>query len=289
MLLREIPRFEPYLRESTKLVRHIERKWDVRMLIEHGQFDCYQNYQVHPVFHDCSYILSFLGEEQGRARFIGLYKKTGVEGPTSFSAPSGFPYPQMFESPRPHYMYAFEKLDGFRDLEGRLVIDWGGATLSWHQWFRPRSRAKEVAEISPVGYVKPFPGYEDFVLTYRELRQLVAHPQSNREWYDLLSSVAGVYLILDIRDGKQYVGSAYGEKGLWGRWATYAKTGHGGNKLLAELCEQDQQAPQHFRFTVLRTLPRTMAKNRVIAVETLYKEKLGSRAYGLNASESKRG
>lgn len=289
MLLREIPKLAAYLGKETMLVRHVDPRWDIRLLHETGQFDHYQNYQAKPVFDDCAYILSFLGEEQGRSRFIGVYEKLGVAEPRIIKAPAGFPYPQMYEAKVPHYLYDFRKLDGFEDLEGRVVIDWGGATRSWCQRFRPKLKPKEVIEISPRGYVKPFPGYEDFIITYGQLRQLVAHPQANREWRDLLSSVAGVYLIQDTQDGKQYVGSAYGEKGIWGRWTTYAKTGHGGNKLLMELCALDREAPHRFSFTILRTLPRTMAKNRVIAVESLYKEKLGSRAYGLNASEASRG
>ena len=45
----------------------------------------------------------------------------------------------------------------------------------------------------------------------------------------------GVYLITDTSNGKMYVGSAYGENMILGRWKSYVKTGHGGNEGLKGL------------------------------------------------------
>ena len=105
-----------------------------------------------------------------------------------------------------------------------------------------------------------------------------AHP----DWRVPLSAVKGIYLILDETEGRQYVGSAYGEEGIWGRWREYAVSKHGGNKLLRELVEREPGVyPKQFRFSVLQTLPKTMTKDEVIRRETLYKDKLGTRA-GLN-------
>lgn len=49
-----------------------------------------------------------------------------------------------------------------------------------------------------------------------------------------LSSVKGFYLVSDVTTGKHYVGSAYGDQGIWSRWSAYIDSGHGGN---VELCE----------------------------------------------------
>ncbi len=35
----------------------------------------------------------------------------------------------------------------------------------------------------------------------------------------IVSSVNGVYLILDTRTGNQYIGSAYGNDGIWQKWS----------------------------------------------------------------------
>ena len=56
-------------------------------------------------------------------------------------------------------------------------------------------------------------------------------------WQAALSSISGVYLILDTKTGKTYVGSAYGEGGIWQRWSCYAETGHGRNVELIALLQ----------------------------------------------------
>lgn len=84
----------------------------------------------------------------------------------------------------------------------------------------------------------------------------------------VLSHVAGVYLILDSKTGQQYLGSAYGKEGVWGRWSEYAKTGHAGNVQLLELLAKKPTAARGFRFTLLRTLPKTLTAKEVISYET---------------------
>ncbi|MEF1220701.1 GIY-YIG nuclease family protein, partial [Photobacterium damselae] len=75
-----------------------------------------------------------------------------------------------------------------------------------------------------------------------------------------------------------------GNEGLWQRWSEYAKTGHGGNKQLKELCIADPLYARNFKFTVLQTLPSNVSNRDVINLENLYKQKLGTRAFGLNAN-----
>lgn len=45
----------------------------------------------------------------------------------------------------------------------------------------------------------------------------------------------GVYLITDINSGKMYVGSAYGENMILGRWENYIANGNGGNTELKKI------------------------------------------------------
>jgi hypothetical protein len=101
----------------------------------------------------------------------------------------------------------------------------------------------------------------------------------------MLAAVAGVYLIVDQRTGKQYVGSASGEGGILSRWTAYASTGHGGNKqLMQPLAVAPGYAREAFTFTILHTLPRSMTRTEVLDYESKYKRKLGSRAFGLNSN-----
>ena len=94
--------------------------------------------------------------------------------------------------------------------------------------------------------------------------------------------MAGVYLILATTTGEMYVGSAHGVEGIWGRWASYAGDGHGGNALLKNLLARNTAYPEAFLYSVLQILPKTFAQKEVLEWERRYKEKLGSRANGLN-------
>jgi hypothetical protein len=262
---------------SCKFVRHQDKRYDLGKLEREGLIGLYQSYQAGPIF-ECDYIVTFIGVEHRRGRFYGVYRVLGHVPASERPLPPGFPYP-TFTNPGDVF-YSLEELPGFEDLKGRVVIDWGSGTLAWHQW----SKNKEVVEVLPAGYVRDFPGYLDFVISFDELVAIVNNPAANREWHRMLAAVAGVYLIVDGRTGRQYVGSASGEKGILSRWAQYAATGHGGNKQLIELLASDKDYARDFSFTVMRTLPRTLTRQEVIEFESLYKKKLGARAFGLNSN-----
>lgn len=264
----------------TKLARHQEQRVDMAALRRAGQFEFYQTLQARPVFANCVQIVSFVGEAGTQAVFVGVFDVKSVEGPCARKLAKDFIYPDMDVSN--HYRYELERDARFDHLADRLVIDWGKGTRSWVQTFKPNTKA--VIEVLPLGYVREFPGYLDFGLSYSELRTIVANPTANREWHRRLSSVAGIYLILDTRTGRQYIGSAYGDGGIIGRWGSYARTGHGGNEQLKALMVERPSACEDFQFSVLQTLPRSLTNREIIAFEQLHKLKLGSRAHGLNSN-----
>ena len=157
------------------------------------------------------------------------------------------------------------------DLSERLVIDWGGSTVSWVQ-----SKNKPVIEIKPPNSLGEFESYDAIQLSYFDLQLLCKRADYNPTWVNALSAVNGIYLISDQKAEKQYVGSAYGRGGIFSRWTQYARNGHGGNKLLKSI------NPKNFAFSILEICPKTMSADDVIARENRWKEKLGTRAFGLN-------
>lgn len=242
-------------KDSREQYRHIMK--DRKALLE------YQKEQGKDVFRGCDYIVSFIGDERKRSRLVGVFKVGGGE------ARDG------------RFYYDLDAVPDFEDLVDRLVIDWGGGTQAWHQWYD--RQPKEVIEILPKGYIGSFPGLLEIVLDFEELRLLTSHPEANYEWRHHLSAVNGVYMILDNKTGTQYVGSACGRDGIWQRWTDYARTsGTGGNKELKTLMEKDPGYHRHFRFSILQTLPSNITRDEIIAIENLYKNKLGSRFHGLN-------
>jgi len=157
------------------------------------------------------------------------------------------------------------------DVSQRLVIEWGKSTVSWVQ-----AKNKDVVQVKPANSIGDFASYDSILLSYDDLRKLMKDTDSNVSWVNALSSVNGVYLIRHKKDGRLYVGSAYGRGGILSRWASYARSGHGGNKLLKGL------DPHQFEFSVLEISPSTMSADDVIARENRWKDCLGTREYGLN-------
>lgn len=268
--------FDPTKR--TKLVRHQDRRFDIEQLYRADQFEFYQSIQGQQVFRNCDQIVSFLGRPGTHAVFVGVYDVLGVEEPLDRALPDGFLFPNM--NTANCYRYDLQLNEQFTDLRDRLVIDWGAGTRTWVQQYGHGE--KPVVEVLPHGYVRQFPGFMDVVLSYDELVTIINNPVPHRDWHRMLGSVAGVYLILDTKTGKQYVGSAYGASGLLGRWRTYAATVHGGNAQLRELVKSRPDVARNLQFSILQTLPITLTAREVVAYEVLHKQKLGTRAHGLN-------
>jgi hypothetical protein len=262
-------------RRKIKLVRHADPRFDLEELVRRGWFERYQQSQGKPIFDRCEQIVGFIGEEGTRSRFVGVYE-IGNRLPFAKAPIGAEPIPDWMADAK--YWYEAHRRLGFEDLENRLVVDWGSGTRSWHQWYSD----KEVVEIRAKGrLLPPFQDYLKVNLSFGELEELVRLAAAHRDWVAALRAVGGVYLIVS-RDGRQYVGSATGENGLWQRWAEYAKTKHCGNAKLVQLCETDQSYPSGFTFSILETFSRTTARDIALQQEAFFKRKLGSRAFGLN-------
>lgn len=278
---------------KVKLVRHIDNSLDFKELIKKDLLEEYQNAQGKKIFHDCSHIISFVADGGSRSIFYGVYEIINKpEHPKDFRSNcseelGAIIFKDNKTSTEQVYFYEMKRDDAFEELSQRLVIDWGEAAISWHQW--ANNKDKNIIEVLPVGYTREFPGFLDFVLDFKELKNIIDNPDENKIWHQMLSSVFAVYLITDRKTGLQYVGSAYGENadkgGLFGRWKNYVSTGgHGGNKQLVALLNKDSNYAANFSFTILRTLPKTLTKDEVIRYENLYKQKLGSKVFGLNSN-----
>ncbi|WP_313595002.1 GIY-YIG nuclease family protein [Agrobacterium tumefaciens] len=130
---------------------------------------------------------------------------------------------------------------------------------------------------------RSFPGFENIDLSFAELEALVRNGRP--DWKAALSSVKGIYLVSDVNTGKRYVGSAYGEHGIWSRWVGYAASGHGGNVELRNLVSDPtlEYCREAFRFSLLEHRPVLTPDSTIIDRETFWKQILLTRGeYGLN-------
>lgn len=77
-----------------------------------------------------------------------------------------------------------------------------------------------------------------------------------------------------------YVGSAYGEHMLLGRWKYYLKTGNGGNVELKKL--SFAYIKNNFKYSILDIFKSTIDDQIILERESWWKEVLQSRKFGYN-------
>jgi len=95
-----------------------------------------------------------------------------------------------------------------------------------------------------------------------------------------LQNQKGVYLITDSSNGRMYVGSAYGENMILGRWQSYVMTGHSGNTELRKLTFD--HIKEKFRYSILDIFKSNIDYQAIIEKESWWKEVLLTRRFGYN-------
>jgi hypothetical protein len=96
--------------------------------------------------------------------------------------------------------------------------------------------------------------------------------------------VKGVYLITDKSNGKSYVGSAYGDQGIWARWQCYIGTGHGWSDELVKLISENgiEYARGKFKIALLEIFSMDTSDEYIISRECRWKLILMTREHGYN-------
>ncbi len=220
------------------------------------------------------YVASFIGHEPGKALFIGLYSILDARpvARNKYWRIPGYMELKAFgmkgiarEDPRKSILLFDLKLSKFcASWKGKLIVGWPPPERSW--WRRShRNDIPILAILEESALDAAMPEWNKIVLTWKDLSVIPA------QWKSALSQWRGIYFIFDTSDGKGYVGSAYGEANLYGRWRNYAKSGHGGNCLLK------RRDPNNFRFSILQRVSPDMDAHDVIQLENSWKERLHTR------------
>jgi hypothetical protein len=174
-----------------------------------------------------------------------------------------------------------------KSLIGRLVIHWVKDARAKGR--KPNSMLSDmhVAEILPETYIgEDFPGYANINHSYAALEKL--WHDAKPDWQTALIHCQGVYLITDTKSGLRYVGSAYGEEGVWSRWGNYFSSGgHAGNKLLKKHLSVKGRgadyARKYFQLSLIEQASSRDSEQYVIQRESYWKEVLLTRGeFGLN-------
>lgn len=260
---------------EVRLLRHQTLLPDGRMPIDLWQgdiadFEAYQSYQKTAMRarFDSPYWASFVGTRDGGTMFVGIYE-VGTPQPMTHDEVLASTGQVMPGGTFDHY--PLTRNDRLSAYTGRLLIEWGGGSSGKRSWAqRADNQDKPIIELLREQAPEPFPGLTEMVLP---MSQLKAKPPS---WMEHLTLARGIYLLCSPDTGEQYVGSATGERGFWGRWITYDASGHGGNIALVDRARED------WTLSILEVASSRDADSDVLHREKLWKRKLHSRSFGLN-------
>lgn len=231
-----------------------------------------QNIQTKKNF-ERNYILSFCEiNKNGEWLFVGIYKSSGVKEIIKDK-----------NTGKELNIYDTELIEEGKEFIGKLVVGFDlkeespSAARQRYRYLESLLDKMEVLELKREKVKVEFPGYDNVNVTWRELKSLIETPA----WKTALENQKAVYLIVDTKTGKKYVGSAYGDNMLLGRWRNYIANGHGGNKLLKPL--DFEYIKENFKYSILEIFKSSVDDEIIINRESFWKEVLLTRTeFGYN-------
>jgi len=182
------------------------------------------------------------------------------------------------------YGYSIRQSDLGSDLIGRVKIRFRGPRRGRAFRLEKFFNQMEISEILKEPYSgEKFPGYENLSFDFLSLKHIFLAPRL--DWKAALENIKGIYVVFDKLTGKKYVGSAYGDHGIWSRWSIYIETGHGWNDELTKIINNEgiDYAYKNFKITLLEYMSMLTDDKTIIHRENYWKEALLSRGeFGYN-------
>jgi hypothetical protein len=223
----------------------------------------YQNIQSTAQFPIGKLLASFVRTRDGKTLFVGLFavNSKGVTDEGVIDPCSGLPRPGLIH-------YDMSRDDRLKDMQGRLVVDWGKGYIAWHQLAGRND--KRVIEILPDREDDAqFPGSFHFKWKLSEIAYIPS------AWQSRLSEMKGVYVLTSIANRDHYVGSATGKGGFFERWMGHAKVGGDAVGFKA-------RAPGDYQVSILEVASGFETADDIVRRENAWMEKLQSRGMGIN-------
>ena len=173
--------------------------------------------------------------------------------------------------------YEYINLPEYDKFLGRVIVRFKNRSQNLIRKGDTTMAQCEVEEILPNVYNNDFfPGYANVNVSWKSLQILI----NKSSWRTALGNQKGVYLLVDCKSGKKYVGAAYGDDMLLGRWEEYIKTCHGGNKRMKLL--KDKYIRDNFYFTILEHYNPKTDDQIILDRESYWKQVLMTRQFGYN-------
>jgi hypothetical protein len=182
------------------------------------------------------------------------------------------------------HSYEIQELTEYSSYIGRLKIKLPKPSRGRAFYLEHHIENMLVSEILKETYSGSlFPGYENINHDFNSLIPIFKNEKL--DWKSALKNVKGVYVITDKNNGKKYIGSAYGDSGIWSRWSCYIGTGHGWNDELTKLIKEEGfgYAKDNFRLSLLEYRSMKTDDKIIIERENYWKEVFLSRGeFGYN-------
>ncbi|MFA5904759.1 MAG: GIY-YIG nuclease family protein [Desulfobacula sp.] len=182
------------------------------------------------------------------------------------------------------HSYEIKELSQYSGYVGRLKIRLKKPSRGRAFYLEHHLNTMAVSEMLKQPYSgEVFPGYENINHDFKKLAPIFKN--ENSDWKAALANIKGVYVITNKSNGMKYVGSAYGDSGIWSRWNCYIGTGHGWNDELTKLIKQEgyEYARDYFRISLLEYRPMKADDKVIIEREGFWKEVFLSRGkFGYN-------
>lgn len=239
------------------------------MALSKNNFQEWQEYQNNKNF-ERKYIFSLVYLRPNEWLFAGIYESLGSQ--------------KAYDDKRKkeYYKYKTVLIPKHIDLIKRAVFQFKKDFRQSYILLEKHLERFVISEIFSKPYkVKSFPGFENVSITYETLKEIISEEELS--WKTALTSVKGIYLITDCHNGKQYVGSAYGEDAFWSRWASYAENGHGNNIEIRRIIEKNgTEYSMNFQFSILEIRNKITDDQVIIDREAHWKNILRTKEFGYN-------
>ena len=224
--------------KDVKLIRHALSDERFRECYKAGMAHEYTQHQKDGFSKGYSYWITFISDGGTYARLHSCYRVNGSVPDTPDVCPAGLPDCEAMEYRGEMAFFDLQYVDLLKEYEGKLVIDWGGSARMWHQ---KATTEKPIVAIESKNQ-KPFVGFENLILSFDELKEVVENDTDYELW-----QAAMVYV---------------------------ATGGHGNNKGMISHLKSANHSCHDLQFSVLQVLSKALPDNQIIDAETLWKKKL---------------
>jgi len=229
--------------------------------------DKYQSIQSTAQFPIGKLLAGFVRTPSNKTLFVGLYAVNGkgVTDEGEKDPCSDLPVAGLAR-------YDMSRDDRLKDMQGRLVVDWGKGYIAWHQ-LAGKNDKRVIELLRDREDDEPFPGYLNFCYQLSELRYL------RPNWKLRLAEDRGVYVLTSLYNREHYVGSATGQGGFLERWGQHAKVG-------GDAVGFKERIPSDYQASVLQVATGFETENEILKIEQTWMKKLQSRSMGINGNPS---